>query len=644
MKLKRSVYTFTLAVALVGSQGYGGADAKAQELRDSQGQIHAARQSVASIFTSLFDSILRIRNGNSPSITPQYKLAFSVGAGGKVVNTASGFECESECEVVLTDVLRATYEVIPDRHYQFAGWSGDICNTPNNYDNPRCNVSVNWKQLGMERQLHIKAQFARSADVDAAGSTEEFEVSSYGFGSFFSDEIPPVTCYPTLDNCSDGDQAVWHQPHNYASGDFNADGFQDLLVMPFSNAGYVRELEVRPTIFLNDKKGGLYRSDSIFEGALAAGMQFGYRVAVEDFNGDNRDDFVVGAMGAISREPHNYMDFVPERYLIYLSGEDGKLYDGSNLIEGQENGAVMSDMGFAHDLATGDIDGDGDVDIWMAGKLFENNGLGIFDIETTSQDIDGSPYWAMSSLIADFDGDGIGDLVHAEADPNSEVWLYLSRGEPNLSQRQRSLMPVGRFGLENTKHNHMAVSDLDGDGDQDIVIGQTRAQPYYQGRELQVLINDGYGNFSDETDARLGDQSRYSTGEGFNQGEGFVRLLDANADGFIDIFDRRGDAYHPDTAPPSAGASIWLNDGTGHFVDVPPTVFPVVEPRDLAPQLYENFTSWLKDSTPIDIDNNGAVDVVSYVVTNPYPSKRYAESTLYLLTAKKLLDASDYEN
>ena len=644
MKLKRSVYTFTLAVALVGSQGYGGADAKAQELRDSQGQIHAARQSVASIFTSLFDSILQIRNGNSPSITPQYKLAFSVGAGGKVVNTASGFECESECEVVLTDVLRATYEVIPDRHYQFAGWSGDICNTPNNYDNPRCNVSVNWKQLGMERQLHIKAQFARSADVDAAGSTEEFEVSSYGFGSFFSDEIPPVTCYPTLDNCSDGDQAVWHQPHNYASGDFNADGFQDLLVMPFSNAGYVRELEVRPTIFLNDKKGGLYRSDSIFEGALAAGMQFGYRVAVEDFNGDNRDDFVVGAMGAISREPHNYMDFVPERYLIYLSGEDGKLYDGSNLIEGQENGAVMSDMGFAHDLATGDIDGDGDVDIWMAGKLFENNGLGVFDIETTSQDIDGSPYWAMSSLIADFDGDGIGDLVHAEADPNSEVWLYLSRGEPNLSQRQRSLMPVGRFGLENTKHNHMAVSDLDGDGDQDIVIGQTRAQPYYQGRELQVLINDGYGNFSDETDARLGDQSRYSTGEGFNQGEGFVRLLDANADGFIDIFDRRGDAYHPDTAPPSAGASIWLNDGTGHFVDVPPTVFPVVEPRDLAPQLYENFTSWLKDSTPIDIDNNGAVDVVSYVVTNPYPSKRYAESTLYLLTAKKLLDASDYEN
>ena len=190
----------------------------------------------------------------------------------------------------------------------------------------------------------------------------------------------------------------------------------------------------------------------------------------------------------------------------------------------------------------------------------------------------------------------------------------------------------------------MDASDLDGDGDQDIVIGQTRAQPYYEGRELQILMNDGDGNFIDETSARLGDQSSYSTGEAFNQGEGAVHLLDVNADGFIDIFDRRGDAYHPDTAPPSAGASIWLNDGTGHFVDVPPTVFPVIEPRDLAPQLSKNFTSWLKDSTPIDIDNNGAVDVVSYVVTNPHPSKRYSESNLYLLTAKKLLDSGDYEN
>ena len=47
---------------------------------------------------------------------------------------------------------------------------------------------------------------------------------------------------------------------------------------------------------------------------------------------------------------------------------------------------------------------------------------------------------------------------------------------------------------------------------------------------------------------------------------------------------------------------------------------------------------------PIDIDNDGAIGVVSYVITNSYPSNSFSESTLYLLTAKKLLDSSDYDD
>ena len=582
-------------------------------------------------------------------VEPKYELLFSVGAGGKIVDAVSGFECESECEIKPDDVLQATYEVVPDEHYQFAGWSGDICNTPNTYDKPQCKVSVTRDQLGLEHQLHIKAEFARIAYLDSVGTTEEFEVSSYGFGSYFTEELAPVICYPTLDDCREGDRPVRYQPQGYATGDFNGDGFQDLLVMPWSEHGFVRDMVVRPTIFLNDRKGGLYRSDSIFEGALATGMQVSNRTAVEDFNGDGRDDFFVGAMGTHSREPHNYKDHVPERHLLYLSGEDGKLYDASDLIEGQENGAIMPDMKFAHGIATGDIDGDGDVDILVEDRLLENNGEGRFYSNVSLEDMEGRlEAYTMSALIADFDGDGIGDLVRGGSEHNAEVWLYLSQGESELSRRQRSDMPVGRFGFDNTKQNYMDASDLDGDGDLDIVIGQSRAQPYYQGRELQVLINDGFGNFTDETDARLGDQSYYSTGESFNQGSGKVQLLDVNADGYIDIFDTRG-VYHrrgseeSDDLPPVAGASIWLNDGTGHFVDVPPTVFPVVEPRDLADQS-PNFVGWLQWGGPIDIDNDGAIDVVSFVKTNSYPSNDFNESTLYLLTAKKFLDSSDYDH
>ena len=583
-------------------------------------------------------------------VEPKYELLFSVGAGGKIVDAVSGFECESKCEIKLDDVLRATYEVVPDEHYQFAGWSGDICNTPNTYDNPRCNVSVNRDQLGLAYQLHIKAEFSRIAYLDSVVTTEEFEVSSYGFGSYYTEELAPVICYPTLDDCREGDRPVRYQPTTYETGDFNGDGFQDLLVMPWSEHGFVRDMEVRPTIFLNDRKGGLYRSDSIFEGALATGMQNGNRIAVEDFNGDGRDDFLVAAMGIHSREPHNYLDHVPERHLLYLSGEDGKLYDASDLIQGQEDGAVMPDMKFAHGIATGDIDGDGDVDILMENKLFENNGEGRFYYTVNLEDIHGRlEAYTMSALIADFDGDGIGDLVRGGSEKNSEAWVYLSQGEPDLSRREYFVLPPGRFGFENTKQNDMNTTDLDGDGDLDIVMGQTRALPYYEGRELQILINDGYGNFADETDARLGDQSYYSTGESFNGGSGDVYLIDVNADGYVDIFDRRG-VYHrrgPDNSPPQAGASIWLNDGTGNFVDVPPTVFPVVEPRYLAGHQSPNFVSWLQPAAPIDIDNDGAIDLVSYVMTNrccQQPRFDFSETTLYLLTAKKYLDSSDYDD
>lgn len=35
----------------------------------------------------------------------------------------------------------------------------------------------------------------------------------------------------------------------------------------------------------------------------------------------------------------------------------------------------------------------------------------------------------------------------------------------------------------------MKLADLNGNGRLDIIIGQTRAEPYYRGRQLQVLIN-----------------------------------------------------------------------------------------------------------------------------------------------------------
>ena len=47
--------------------------------------------------------------------------------------------------------------------------------------------------------------------------------------------------------------------------------------------------------------------------------------------------------------------------------------------------------------------------------------------------------------------------------------------------------------------NHSNFGDLDGDGDIDLIIGNTRENPYYDGRKVSILLNDGAGNFSDAT-------------------------------------------------------------------------------------------------------------------------------------------------
>ena len=647
MSLKRSVFTFTLAVALVVSQGYGGADAKAQEPRDSRGSIQAARQSVTSIFSSLLDSILEIRSGNSPSITPQYKLAFSVGAGGKVVNTASGFECESDCEVALTDVLRATYEVIPYEDYQFAGWSGDVCNEPETRLNSACQVTIGWSALAADEYLSVKARFARKADTGLAGNTKEFEVSNYGFGSFFTNEKTPKLCYPTLDDCDScgmGCGIAYHVPDNTAQGDFNRDGFEDILIMSNMPYGYVRQQKVYPTIFLNDQNGGLYRSDSIFAEGEAIGMDFGYRLSVTDFNGDGFDDFLVGAMGTLSREPHNYMESVFERYILYLSGPDGKLYDRSDQIEGQENGAILPDMG-SHYMATGDIDGDGDIDAWQWPGILINDGEGNFTHGDTYASLCDCWDGILSSLIADFDGDDIGDLAVFQSTPDSLARLFISRGASSLSDRQMKTLPTGKFDLNNTVHNHAAAADIDNDGDIDIVVGQTRSDPYYKGRYLQLLLNDGQGNFSDVSDERLGDQSIYFEGDRPPGGEGFVTLLDVNNDGHVDIFDRRDAVPPKDGFPLQASASIWLNDGRGYFSDVPPTVFPTVEPKHLAPRYGNHWqVQGMLWAAPIHLNDDGQIDIVSYVLTDADTRSEgeFWESTLYTLTAKKKLEAGNY--
>jgi hypothetical protein len=45
--------------------------------------------------------------------------------------------------------------------------------------------------------------------------------------------------------------------------------------------------------------------------------------------------------------------------------------------------------------------------------------------------------------------------------------------------------------------------DLNGDGDVDLVMAWTKRTPFYKGRSIQFLVNNGDGTFRDDTSERL---------------------------------------------------------------------------------------------------------------------------------------------
>ncbi len=160
MKQKCVFSGLVLGTLLIAYEGNSWGIDEYREPDDSRASNQASKRATPSLFSNLLEMILAIRHSEPVPVEPQFRLVFSVGAGGKVVEPSTGFECVSECEVQLTDVLRTSYQVVPDDDYQFAGWSGDICNTPDEYLSSACNVSIGWKKLGIKSQLHVKAQFA----------------------------------------------------------------------------------------------------------------------------------------------------------------------------------------------------------------------------------------------------------------------------------------------------------------------------------------------------------------------------------------------------------------------------------------------------------------------------------------------------
>ena len=438
--------------------------------------------------------------------------------------------------------------------------------------------------------------------------TDYFASHNLGFGGIeVTDRFTATICYPTPNDCETFENVLFGQDaHNMATGDFNGDGFEDIVVA-WALFPHTIELEQKvhaPVhIYLNDGNGNLYEDNAVYYSNEAPTHPAPYRLAIADFNNDGIDDIFVGSMGLQYRDPDSANDFIlPYPDLLLLSDSSGRFSDASANIDDQNNGNGKI-CGFSHDASTGDFDNDGDYDIFACNLLLVNDGLGNFvihqDLDFNLQQAYGNP---MSSLIVDLNNDDYADLVFWNFDnrPNSiseEGFALVSDGTANVDNWTLVELPEGPFGRNHNKFNHAAWGDLNNDGNNDVVVGITRDLPYYEGAYVQVLMGDGNGNLVDVTETNFNAQPRQAT----HHGESNIYLRDFDNDGDLDIFHSTRDF-----ASNLHGSHIALNDGNASFLTISETRLPQ---KPKANEWDNN--SYLFKGMPINLDNQGCLDLIS---------------------------------
>ena len=440
--------------------------------------------------------------------------------------------------------------------------------------------------------------------------TDYYHIADIGFGGInITERFSATICYPTPDDCITRENELFGQDaHNIATGDFNNDGFEDLVVAWAIFPHTIEEskkIEAPINIYINDGLGHLYEDNSIYFTGNNPTHPFAYRLAIADFNGDGVDDIFGGSMGKQVRLEDDTQSYIrPYPHLLLLSNEDGQFQDKSSNIEDMNNGEDQK-CGFAHDASSGDFDGDGDVDIYACNLLLVNDGLGNFYIdEYINLEWHYSHMSPMSSLIEDLNNDGFDDLIFWNFDNRflfdtipEEGSILLSNGTAKISSWQEIDIPKGPFEINHNKYNHAASGDLNGDGFKDVVVAITRDDPYYEGAYIQILVNDQTGSLIDETSTRFVNQIRLEK----HHGEGNIYLRDIDNDGDLDIFHSTRDF-----ASSISGAHIAINDGRGNFISNE----LILPSRPLSNSGWSS-TGVLMKGVPIDLDKKGCLDLIS---------------------------------
>lgn len=239
--------------------------------------------------------------------------------------------------------------------------------------------------------------------------------------------------------------------------------------------------------------------------------------------------------------------------------------------------------GYGRDVEFGDIDNDGDLDLFVANdfntapQLLTNDGLGFFTNVSATQ-LPNITLGSSHACFGDVDNDGDLDLWVTNGGSSrfgaGQAQLWFNDGTGTYTNMTSTNVPQQLVG----EPMDCIFGDVDGDLDLDMVEGHRNGQS-----KLYRNLGNSSGNFFDVTTNNLpADSATYSYDFGDLNGDGHLDLLGANS------------------LPGSSREALFINNGTGTFVNE--TSLWLTNANN--PNIDDN------DSKFFDFDNDGDLDFV----------------------------------
>ena len=465
---------------------------------------------LTSIFVACSSSSPGSSNVTVASISPDHALA----SGGETITIAgSGFgdspivkfgsiaaKVQAATDSQITAVVPHEVAGAVDVEVDVGSGSAKLTKSFTYLALPLLLVDLTWQQMSAPL---VSGAGSAVGDVNGDGSPDVLQAAGVeGIWLYTNDKTgkfgsPTLITLPVATAATATIAAIPTDAQSLALADFDGNGVLDLYVGTGTQTPNV--------LLLGDGKGGFTPSKI----ALPAFLGTAETVAAADLDGDHDQDLVLVGVGVTAKDPPmiailandgkgTFTDITKklaggsfaatgvaigdvdgdgDQDLFFgADTETSRLYinDGTATFQHASPDALPTDPLGAGIPAMGDLDGNGTLDIYVPSSgsdhLLSNDGTGIFtdlsDLRLGQGNVAGA-----SASIVDFDLDGRNDVIVIDRSGN----LLLYRNDASNRFFDYSAQVVGS--LSGAANSSLSLGDFDGDGDTDVFLSRADLSP-----------------------------------------------------------------------------------------------------------------------------------------------------------------------